>query len=315
MIRDAIGRQFKTLRLSLTSKCNFACLYCVPNDSTPQFSQEPAKPLAPEKHVEWVKKINHLVGLKAVKLTGGEPTFYKPIIKLISMLKEAGIPRVHLTTNATHLTKLSPGLKQAGLDSINVSLDAVNQDVFSKINSKHHKLKNVLNGIESALDVGLKVKINCTIMKNINDNQVLPVFEYGTDRGISVRFLELMKMGHLFHNHNIYFFSEKKILDKISQKYDFSPMIRTKSSTSKYWVTTDNREFGIISNHSSPFCDDCDKLRLDSQEKIYGCLSSSKRFSLKEKDTNLNEILSLALKEKQDHAFKGSALSMKYIGG
>jgi cyclic pyranopterin phosphate synthase len=219
-----------------------------------------------------------------------------------------------MTTNGIKLEELVSPLKDAGLNSINVSLDAVDSDTYYRI-SRRKNLCSVLSGIKKALDGGIDVKINCTIVKGINETQIIPVLEYGAAQKIVVRFLELMKMGHLFDSHFRYYFSENEILNTIAKKYSFKRLKRIPSSTSEYWITNENQKFGIIANHSSPFCYDCDRIRMDSYGNIYGCLSVAQKIPLSGEFVEKESALMEAYILKQKSRFKGSLLSMTKIGG
>ncbi len=326
MNADALGRKFNTLRLSLTNVCNLACLYCVhESDASSQAFLPTAneanatgqKMLTVNEFIAIIKSLLRHTSLETVRLTGGEPTLFKDLAPLVGALKDLGIPRVVLTTNGFLLKRKAASLSQAGLDGINFSLDAIDKEIFYKM-SRRDKLEATLEGIDAALENGIKVKINSVIMKGINDSQILPLLEYAMSKKVVIRFLELMKMGHLYNGHNDYFFSEQDMLWTIATKYDFHKKMRSGSSTSNYWETTEGYKFGIIANESSPFCFDCNRLRLDSFGNIYGCLSDNNGISVLdclEDDVAMEERLEQALKQKQGVKFTGSELSMKAIGG
>ncbi|GMT49504.1 MAG: GTP 3',8-cyclase [bacterium] len=316
MVTDHLGRQFKTLRLSVSPECNFACTYCV-DVKDKNIHVDPHKTLKPEEFCELVTSIHEVVNLESVRLTGGEPLLYKAVPQLVRLLRELGIPKVKLTTNGSLLARQAKSLKDNGLDSINVSLDALDPDVFRRVTPRGH-LDKVLTGIDKAIEVGLKVKINCIVMKGVNESQILPLLRFAGDRGITVRFLELMKMGYLYHDFASYLFSEEDILNEITREYPFVSLERKESATARYWETMDHTIFGIIANDSSPFCSDCNRLRLSHDGKIYGCLSVNQGFSLIESDKSPLEterILLKAMGQKQQNHFVGSPLSMKAIGG
>ncbi|MBX9852107.1 MAG: GTP 3',8-cyclase MoaA [Cytophagaceae bacterium] len=318
MIRDSFGRSFKTLRVSLTDSCNLACTYCIPDKKHHSAISQKSilKTLSLSEYIRIISQIHELVSIESLRLTGGEPLLYKDIIPLVGKIKESGIPKVKLTTNGTLLSKLALGLKEAGLDSINLSLDAISEDVFFKV-SKRRNSEEVIRGIDSALEAGIPVKINAVLMKGMNEDQILPLMEFAAKRKISIRFLELMNMGHLYHDHYKYFFSEEEILKTIAGKYSFSRLLREDGSTSKYWLTDNNLKFGIISNISDPFCHDCNRLRLNSYGQIFGCLSTNDGINIKEvvddKECMLSR-LQQALLQKQKN-FTGSEMTMKSIGG
>jgi len=313
-IKDELGRSFKTLRISLTSTCNLACNYCVPDKG------HKAKPLfqklSTQDHIDAVKKIFDLTGIHTVRLTGGEPLLYKDIVNLVKGIKEAGIQNVKLTTNGLLFPEIAEELKQAGLDAVNISLDALKEDTFLKV-SRRKNVSKVLKGIDKAVDLRLPVKLNTVVMKGINDHEILPLLDYAGERSIVIRFLELMNMGHMASEHSAFFFSQEEILERISGKYKFYPLEREGSATANYWVTNHLNKFGIISNISHSFCSDCNRLRLDSFGRIFGCLSSNSAIPIMNSLNNPDELerkLRLALGQKQA-SFKGSSISMKSIGG
>lgn len=314
---DQMGRSFSKLRISLTNTCNLACSYCVPEKKGLAVkSNATSYVLNNSEYIKIIKSIVHHVPIKTIRLTGGEPLLYKGIVPLVAGIKNAGIENIRMTTNGYLLKSLVPSLKEAGLNSINVSLDAVSEEVFFKI-SKRRNLKSILEGIEKALDLGIAVKINSVIMKGVNEDQILPLLNFAGVRKISLRFLELMSMGHMAFEHDKYFYSEKEILKKISESNSCFPVEREASATANYWITEQLQEFGIISNISHPFCSDCDRLRLDSYGNIFGCLSSNQPVSVLDCLNDPEEMkrkLKIALSQKQI-SFKGSTLSMKSIGG
>ena len=288
MIEDSLGRTFKKLRLSLNSICNFACTYCVSEEDV--YSPRKAhtgKSLSAKEFAILVSKLHSHLKLKEVRLTG------------------------YL------LSKLARDLKLAGLDSMNISLDAVNPEVFSKM-SRGKKIEKTLEGIFAVKENEIPFKLNATIMKGYNEQEILSLLEFSGKLGVTVRYLELMKMGHLSGKTPEEIFTEKEILDSISKDYSFKELPREKSSTAKYWITKEGYQFGIIANESSPFCGDCNRLRLDSQGSVYGCLSSNHAFSIREavhSEIPLEPILYQALLKKQDYQFSGSSLGMMSIGG
>jgi len=326
MKADALGRKFNTLRLSLTNVCNLACLYCVhESDANSQAYlptanediSEGKKVLSVDEFISIIKSILRHTSLETVRLTGGEPTLFKDLVPLVKALKDLGIPRVVLTTNGFLLKRKAQSLSEAGLDGINFSLDAIDKAIFFKM-SRRDKLEATLDGIDAALENGINVKINSVIMKGVNDNQILPLLDYAISKNVAIRFLELMKMGHLYQGHNDFFFSEQDILWTIATKFHFQKKRRVSSSTANYWETQEGYKFGIIANESSPFCSDCNRLRLDSFGNIYGCLSNNNGISIidcLDDDSALENRLQQALKQKQQVKFTGSELSMKAIGG
>jgi cyclic pyranopterin phosphate synthase len=266
--------------------------------------------------LEIIGKLHSDLQFDTVRLTGGEPLLYTNLTEVIEGIKALGIREIKLTTNGFLLERMALQMKQAGMKSINVSLDAMDEDVFFLM-SKRNNVSRILNGIEAAIKAGLRVKINAVLMKGINETQLLPLLEYAFVRKLPIRFLEVMAMGHLHRQSQKYLFTQHDILEVISTRYQFFPLDRNASSTANYWQTDGGNIFGIIANESEPFCHDCNRLRLDSQGNIYGCLSSNQPVSLIgiNDQGELNKKLQEALLQKQPLKFTGSELSMLDIGG
>ena len=323
MISDKFGRKFSKLRVSLTNQCNFSCTYCV-LDSKPNINETgsllnvyQAKTLSTDEYLNAIQSIHDLSPLSSVRLTGGEPLLYKSLGTLIKGIKQIGIKEVTITTNGYYLESKALELKEAGIDSINVSLDALDEETF-RIMAKRSNLKRVLDGIDAALQLNIKLKINTVVMLNMNHLQIIPILDYCLEKKIIVRYLELMSMGHLYHNNNQHFFSQNQMLELIEKKYQIKLIDRTNSSTANYWQINEGEgRFGIIANETNPFCHDCNRLRLDSKGKIYGCISSSNGLDIsaaKDKASMIN-LLKTALGQKQELKFSGSPIMMRDLGG
>ncbi len=263
-----------------------------------------------------IAKLHAHLALESIRLTGGEPLLYRELPQLIKGIAQIGLTDIKLTTNGFLLEKQAAELKKAGLKTVNISLDAIDEEVFY-IMSKRRQVTKVFKGIDAALANGLEVKLNAVIMKDYNEHQVLPLLNYAFEKNVSVRFLEVMAMGHLHQNHEDYLFKQQQILEIISSKYSLSRAIRKKSATANYWKTHTGQTFGIIANESAPFCQDCNRLRMDHAGNLYGCLSVNQGFYFDEQadEEILRQTLQTALQQKQLLKFTGSTLSMLKIGG
>lgn len=278
------------------------------------YDHRPQKPAA--FFSQLISRLHHQLDLETIRLTGGEPLLYRELPELIRSLNETGIPKISMTSNGYLLGRQAAALKAAGLQTINVSLDAVDEPSFYKMTKRRH-LDRVLNGIETALGLGIEIKLNAVIMKGMNEDQIIPLVDYAFGKNIPIRFLEVMSMGHLHHESDKYLFSQQQLLDQIATKYDFKRLPRKTSATANYWQTADGNTFGIIANNSEPFCSDCSRLRLDAEGNMYGCLSSNHPIAMDAEDSDylLQEKLQQAMSQKQLHHFIGSELSMLQIGG
>ena len=316
VLKDLYNREFKTLRVSLLSRCNLSCVYCTMGEDEVKENNNHQHSVSAEILLEQIQQLHSILQLETVRLTGGEPLLYHELVVLIKGIKQMGISKIKLTTNGFLLERLAVQVKEAGLQSINVSLDAVEEDIFFLM-SKRNDVQRILNGIDTAVAVGLQVKINAVIMKGINENQIIPLLNFAFERNISIRFLEIMAMGFLHNTAEKYLFTQEEILATISQHYSFKKIERSKASTANYGQTSEGKTFGIIANESEPFCHDCNRLRLDSNGNIYGCLSSNHPIALNSNDDEVSLISKLqqAMNQKQAVKFTGSELSMLHIGG
>ncbi len=319
-IEDKLGRKFEKLRISLLNSCNFSCVYCVSEDAGDFSTMKPLKsdePLHPDELTHLIAAVHRLTKLKSIRLTGGEPLLYENLFPLINNIREIGITDIRLTTNAYYLPGKAAKLVDAGVQSVNISVDAIDEEVFGKI-ARHSNTTRVFRGIEAAVKAGMNVKLNAVILRGKNDSQIIPLLDYASDLGVKIRFLELMKMGHLYQSEDSLFFPEEEILSIIRSKYDIEQLPREDAETAHYWRTSGGGVFGIIANESTPFCHDCNRLRMDSNGYFYGCLSNShgeKLSAFINDDGKLTEKLKGLLRLKQPVKFHGSELSMRNIGG
>ncbi|MBS1664060.1 MAG: radical SAM protein [Bacteroidetes bacterium] len=317
-MNDVYGRRFKTLRVSLLHHCNLGCVYCVAGESELKQANVSGKEqqLSGAQLLDIVRRLHAQLDLDTVRLTGGEPLLYPGLVELVKGIRESGISRLKLTTNGFLLERMALPLAKAGMQSINVSLDAIDEEVFVRMSRRHH-VDRIIRGIDAALEAGLAVKINSVAMKGLNDSQLLPLTEFAFSRKIPIRFLEIMAMGHLHDQAHRFLLNRDQILEILSSRYTLQPVDRAMAATARYWKTEQGQVIGIIANESEPFCRDCDRLRLDSSGNIYGCLSSNHPIPLQlEESADVWETkLAQALAQKQLVRFTGSDLSMLHIGG
>src|ERR1039457_5120709 len=199
-IKDEHGRTFKTLRVSLTSLCNFGCVYCVNSEDrggVNDINSSLVLHLNYDKLAELVIHLHKSLKFESVRLTGGEPMLYQNLIPFIQILKSSGIKNVKMTTNGYNLKQKAEGLAAAGVKDINISLDAVDPEIF-KVIARRNFHKQVTEGIEAAIKNGIFVTLNSVIVSGLNQNQVLPLLEYPMSKKIGLRYLELMRMGHFY---------------------------------------------------------------------------------------------------------------------
>ncbi|MCR9258196.1 MAG: GTP 3',8-cyclase MoaA [Pseudomonadaceae bacterium] len=321
MIVDHLGRQFRNLRLSLTAACNYACTYCVPDGKRLLAANAE---LEADEMVKAVGLLIDTAGIDKLRITGGEPLLSPKFDAILPEVMQLGLADVSLTTNGQLLPRKAPLIIEAGLKRINISLDTLDDKAFRDI-ARSGDLATVLKGIDLMLEAGIKVKLNMVPMRGRNDHQILTMLDYALARGIELRFIELMNMGHLQGNalFERQFYGMDEILELIAQQYEFTRAEAPLDSTAARFEIPDRGMFGIIANESEPFCRTCSRLRLSSNGKLYGCLSNAKSYDLRhllslpepQAIAQLQSILGNALADKQLASFRGEVTVMKFIGG
>lgn len=306
--KNANQRVFRKLRVSLTRSCNFGCVYCA-HDGKPVMDNLHTRP---ETFARWIQRILAYAPIDRIRLTGGEPTIYPDLLQLIQILAKSTTAELSMTTNGFRLPQLAQPLRDAGLTAVNISLDATDEDVFTSMGGRAYR--SVIAGIGVARSVGLRVRLNATLVREMNESQILPLIAFARGEGVTLRFLELMDMGHLHGANRARLVPADLILREIGQVYDFTPVGRAPSETAEYYEMPDGYRFGIVGNSSLPFCNDCDRLRLDAQGRIFGCLSNPQGISI-DAEGSVAEILEQAMALKQPQRFSGSKLVMREVGG
>lgn len=320
MIVDRLGRKFTNLRVSLTAACNYACTYCVPDGKRLMKAQNE---LDADRLLEGVKLLQQATGIEKVRITGGEPMVTPKFDEFLLGVMALDLKDVSLTTNGQLVPAKLDVIRESGIKRINVSLDTLNPLKFRQI-ARSGDLETVQNGIDSLLDLGIKLKINMVPMRSQNFSEVVPMLDYCLDRGIELRYIELMRMGHLLGSNSFQadFVSMEALLDEIGETYEFSRTEAPYDSTAARFQIPGKGVFGIIANESEPFCRTCTRLRLSSDGHLYGCLSSSNRHDFRElldlpHHVALPRLQNLLLKALGDKklAFQGEVTVMKFIGG
>ena len=275
MLVDSFNRKIDYIRVSVTSRCNFRCLYCMPN--TP-FEWEPHENILSYEEMFEFLKLAIDEGVNKIRITGGEPLLRKDLDVFIKMLYDYK-PSLDLalTTNGYYLKEYAKKLKEAGLKRVNISLDSLKKDVASKIAQKDVLLK-VLEGIDEAIKNGFVVKLNVVVMKGINDNEIVDLLEFAKKKGVVIRFIEFMENEKAYPN--IKRVDSNEILKKISKKYNFKEL-KKDNSASKYFQMDDGYIFGIIEPHSEDFCKSCNRIRLTAEGYLIPCLFFTESYNIK----------------------------------
>ncbi|MDT4833824.1 GTP 3',8-cyclase [compost metagenome] len=320
VVIDGLGRRLRNLRVSLTSACNYACVYCVPDGQRlkPNRQGLPLDRLLLA--VEYLKVVNEL---HTLRITGGEPLISPLFDGFMGALSGLGFTDVSVTTNGQLLTRKLPVLLAAGVRRLNVSLDSLDGPAFRRI-ARGGELGEVLAGIDQALAAGIRVKVNMVPMRGLNQEQVLLLLEYCLERGIELRYIELMRMGHLARDSEAFqkqFIGMEELLVTVSTRYGFERAPSAVDATAQRFAIPGRGCFGIIANESAPFCGQCSRARLTSTGWLHGCLSSSRSHYLgdllelprEEALERIRELSAQALLDK-GRRFSGDVMVMKVIG-
>lgn len=267
MLVDSFNRKVDYLRISVTQRCNFRCQYCMP-----------------EKPFEWTPKENLLSyedmfsfikvavdnGINKIRLTGGEPLVREDLEKFIAMVKDYKSDiDLSLTTNGYLLKNQVKRLKDAGLNRINISLDSLEKETFWYL-TKKDVLQNVLEGIDAAIEAGMSVKLNSVILKNINENEIMSLYEFAKEKGIQIRFIEYMENESAYSK--LQTVSSKDVLKTVEQKYLLEEMHQKETSAAKLYKDQTGYIFGVIEPYDDSFCKTCNRIRLSAEGDLIPCL-------------------------------------------
>jgi len=220
-------------------------------------------------------------GFDGIRLTGGEPTVRANLPVLIEQLSSLGVD-LSLTTNGTTLTNLAPTLVAAGLERINISLDSLHRDRFEQI-TRRDELDKVLEGIDAAVSAGLApVKINCVVMRGVNDDEIVDFARFGRDRGVTVRFIEFMPLDAQGEWTNEQVVTKAEIVAAIGDVFPLKPVAERESDPAARWRYLDGGgEFGVIPSVTEAFCESCDRVRLTADGMLRHCLFATRELDLR----------------------------------
>lgn len=281
MLIDNFGRQINYLRISVTDRCDFRCVYCMAEEMT----FLPRNQLLNFEELESIAQAFVKLGVNKIRITGGEPLIRKDITTLINRLSSIErLKELTLTTNGSHLKHYAKDLVSAGIKRINISLDSLQAKRFAKI-TRTGKLQDVLSGIEAALDAGLNIKLNSVILKNRNSDEVLDLVNFAIQKHIDISFIEEMPLGTITsHQRGQEFISSESLREIIQQKHLLiaNQNSLTNSGPSRYWqIVNSTSRIGFISPHSENFCTTCNRVRLTATGRLLLCLGNEHSIDLK----------------------------------
>ncbi len=279
-------RPLRDLRISVTDRCNYRCGYCMPAEV---FGEDyPYLPKAEILSLEEIARLTSIfcgLGVEKLRITGGEPLLRRGLVDLVDMLAE--IPGKHdlaMTTNGSVLARYAQKLKAAGLQRVTISMDALDKETFERMNGTGASPDRVIEGIDAALEHGLKVKINSVIQRGVNEDQIVALAAFGRKRGITMRFIEYMDTG----NTNGWKLGEvvpyTEMLDTLLHHYsleEIKPNYVGETAKRFGYQDLPGQEVGFISSVSKPFCGDCNRARLSSDGQLFTCLFAQHGHDLK----------------------------------
>ncbi len=286
-VRDTLGRVLRDLRISVIDRCNYRCPYCMPADVYGEnYAWLPRKHWLTPGEIKRVAGLFTQLGVTKLRITGGEPLLRKDIVEIVAGLSTVpGIEDIALTTNGTLLAERAAQLKEAGLERITISLDSMDEAVFSAMSGERGELANVLAGIEAARDAGLApVKINVVVQRGKNDHTVLDLLEHFRGTGAIVRFIEYMDVGTLNGWRLEEVVTSKQLVEMIAARWPLEPLQRNyRGEVAQRYAFADGQgEIGFISSVSEPFCGDCHRGRLSADGTVYTCLFATNGTPLRE---------------------------------
>lgn len=333
-MKDSLKRPLQDLRISVIDRCNFRCTYCMPAEVFgPDYAFLQKECLLTFNEIERLARLFISMGVNKIRLTGGEPLLRKDLPKLIARLTNLeGLKDIGLTTNGIHLAKQAKALKDAGLKRVNISLDAIEDHVFKKINGRNVSTKPVLKGIEAANAAGLEVKVNMVVKKGMNDSQILHMARYFKEKEIQLRFIEFMDVGSTNGWNFEEVITKEQLIEKINRVYPIEPaQPHYFGEVAKlYRYVGSNAEVGFITSVSESFCSSCTRARISADGKFFTCLFGAKgtdlRTLLRENisDASLLKILNDTWRYRTDrysdertveNTSKRPKVEMSYIGG
>ena len=278
-IEDAYNRPLLDLRISVTDRCNMRCRYCMPREHFDgDYEFLPKEDIL--RFEEIVRIVQSLIphGLRKVRLTGGEPLLRRDLHSLIAQLRACSDDLdIAMTTNGLLLKQHVADLYQAGLSRVTISLDALDESIFKSMGDTNANPQMVLEGIDAALSIGLPVKVNAVIKKDVNEDQIVPMVRAFGPRNIPARFIEYMDVGTTNDWNLDHVVSAEAIRDILGD--EFGPLQRNqplhKSDVAKVYTTKEGWKIGFIESITNSFCGDCSRARLSANGSIYTCLFSN----------------------------------------
>ena len=275
---DQFGRTVDYIRLSITDRCDFRCVYCMAEDMTFLPRDEV---LSLEECARLVKVFVGL-GVSKVRITGGEPLVRKNALWLFEEVgKLSGLKELVLTTNGSQLESQATALKKVGVKRINISIDSLKPERFKKI-TRTGDLNKVLDGLQASIDAGFEgIKINTVLMRGSNDDEAADLVQFAIEQKIDISFIEEMPLGEVDHARVSTFVSNEDTLKLLQNSFSLLPSTETTGGPARYWrVANSHTKIGFISPHSHNFCESCNRVRITCKGELYLCLGQEDKVDL-----------------------------------
>jgi cyclic pyranopterin phosphate synthase len=275
---DAFGRQVDYIRLSITDRCDFRCVYCMGEDMT----------FLPREEVLTLEECARLVrvfvemGVSKVRITGGEPLVRKNALWLFQQIGQLqGLKELVTTTNGSQLEHQAHHLHTAGVSRVNISIDSLDKALFKQI-TRTGDLDKVINGLAAAKTAGFKgIKINTVLMRGLNDHETETLVEFAVRQEVDIAFIEEMPLGNVDHRRESTYVSNVETLARLQKCFSLVSSTETTGGPAKYWRVVDSKtKIGFISPHSHNFCESCNRVRITCKGELYLCLGQEDKIDL-----------------------------------
>ena len=311
-LKDRFGRTINYVRLSVTDRCDFRCVYCMAEDMT----FLPRQQVLTLEEIARLARTFHSLGTEKIRLTGGEPLVRKDILELVREIGRLGLRDFAMTTNGNQLPTLAEPLRKAGLHRLNISLDTLDSQRFRQITRTGH-LERVLEGIDAAREAGFRgIKLNAVIMKGRNDDEILDLVEFARRKQVDISFIEEMPLGEITeHDRGASLCSSDEVRGRIARCHQLFPTTDDSGGPARYFCMPDSPvRIGFISPHSHNFCATCNRVRVTVEGRLLLCLGNEHAVDLRrvlrgypEGDGKLREtiIKAMDLKPEKHHFSTG----------